>query len=75
MWVSDKVFMQLVERVAIAERKAEEALQEAKKKAEPSVVVKPKGGNEDEESLMLKELMHGVTDEKAGRVIYTDGTD
>ena len=76
MWVSEKTFMQLIERVTKAEMKAEAALQalNVMRNGSVSVSADEKSGEKDvNANKLLDELLNGVPDEKLGRVKYTDG--
>ena len=78
MWISVKTMMELLERIIRAEGKAAELELRVKKLEERPIVSeavqKNKGVDEDvNASRVVQELLHGVIDDKTGRVMYTDG--
>ncbi len=82
MFISAKTFMELMERIIRAEKKAEAAeakAAELEKKVErldgrPVLNVKSEENEEKmDASRVVQELLYGIPDEKTGKVIYTDG--
>lgn len=82
MWVNAKVFMELVQRIERmdAEHKMEvKRLNERIETLEKRPIILEGKSDADKSSddmmKLYRELTDGVKDERAGRVIYTDGRD
>lgn len=82
MFVSSKTFMELVERQVRMEaemglriKQLEERVETLEKR--PIMAESSKGAQDSSDTIekLYHEMMDGVKDEKAGRVIYTDGRD
>ena len=77
MWISVKTMMELLERIIKAENTAAELEKRVALLEKRPIVSGDVGKSKDDEdvnaSRVVQELLHGVIDDKTGRVMYTDG--
>lgn len=76
MWVDAKVFMDLVAKQTTLELKCKALEERVETLEKRPVVIQHASEDPKETNLSMRqyhELMDGVVDKKAGRVIYTDG--
>ena len=80
MWINAKVFMELVERMTLLEQKCADLERRVGTVEKRPIHLKVDEAEEEPRQdevakRMYHELMHGIVDEKMGRVKFTDGRD
>ena len=79
MFVSDKVFMELVERMTVMELRLKQDEERIKTLEDRPIIVdsteNPNGRKTYDMNEIYDELVNGVPDSSLGRVRLTDGTD